>query len=140
VKGLLLAALVAVLALPAAATASPLPVAPDPAASSPQSSNVVPGAQPTDASAPCDSPSCASTQDAANVQQVGAPGTPRTTTPSGENERIADYFMLALLVSFLLIVPVIVTRQRMAREASGPPAPQRPVVQLIWSRDRRSRN
>jgi hypothetical protein len=95
-----------------------------------------PPATPTDLLTPvqCGSPSCSDTQSADPAQDIT--GAPRQTAPPGENERFADYGLLFLLASLLFIVPIIVLRQRNAREASeAPPAPRRPL-RLAWSRRR----
>jgi hypothetical protein len=58
----------------------------------------------------------------------------RRTALPGENEHLADLFLLALLAALVLLVPVIVIRQRNARDPVRPAPFRKPMIRLIMSR------
>jgi len=93
--------------------------------------------------APCYPYSCTDAQVSPNTTDAQVSGDGRgvggaeSQLPSAENEHLADLFLLALLGSLVVIVPVIVTRQRAARDASYQTA--KPAIRLVWSRAKRGR-
>jgi hypothetical protein len=105
------------LAFPGATLADALPTGPGPRMSP---------------SPPCNSPQCANAQVPGNGR---ASANVRSRLLPGENERLADLFLLALLVSFVVIIPMVVLRQRNAQETSGTPSPGRQGIRLVWSRN-----
>jgi hypothetical protein len=62
----------------------------------------------------------------ANVQRSG-PARRRTVVPV-EDAYLADFFLFVLFAALLVLVPVVVTRQREARKAQG-----RPNMRLVKS-------
>lgn len=113
-RAAVLATIAIALMLAGASRADTLPVGP------------TPGAPP---SGRCDSPEC---MDARLSGDGKSDGNAESTLAPAENERLADLFLLGLLASLVLIVPVIVTRQRNGRDDAS--AARRPAVLLAWRR------